>query len=226
MPMITEPSRKERTPKYTTYEVGTLNKILFQLMESEFSKEYSDVSLIKDYFLERGINLSILNPDGGDRIVYFDEAIRKDYFGQAIQHYRSLINTTLVYVDPDVGSDIGVKRRYKSKRKMYVRKLELLKIKNCLKVGDFMAYFQHLGNSIYTIEKRLEDLNECFGEWVLFVGYSRIQAGMVFVFNDEATYMDKRKLIEHYFRQYDYLKHKDKFIIQGKPLKSSGFLAL
>lgn len=228
VPMITEPAPKERNSKYVTYELGSLNETLLQLMVQEFKKEYSDISLIRDYFLSRGIHLSILNPDGGnnDFITYFDEHIRKDYFDQAIQHYKSLVNTTLVYVDPDVGSDIGITRRYRSNRKLYVRKIELLRIKNCLKSGDFMAFFQHLGNSNYAIDNRLQDLNECFGEWVLFTGYSRIQAGMVLVFNDEVTYMDKRKLIEHYFRQYDHLKHKDKFIIKGKPLRSSGFLAL
>lgn len=227
VPMITEPKPKERNLKYTTYELGSLNDTLLKLMVKEFNKDYSDISLIRDYFLSRGIHLSILNPDGADRgVVYFEEQIRKGYFDQAIQHYKSLVNTTLVYIDPDVGSDVGITRRYRSNRKLYVRKLELLRIKNCLKAGDFMAYFQHLGNANYTIDKRLQDLNECFGDWVLFIGYSRIQAGMVLVFNDEVTYMDKRKLIEHYFRQYDHLKHKDKFIIKEKPLKSNGFFAL
>ena len=95
-----------------------------------------------------------------------------------------------------------------------------------LKRNDFIGYFQHLGNSNYSIDQRVRDLQESFGEWVLFIGYSRIQASLVFIFNDEATYMDKRKLIEQYYEQYDHLKHRSKFIIQGKPLKSSGFLAL
>lgn len=125
-----------------------------------------------------------------------------------------------------MGSDVGITRRFRSNKKMYVRKQELYKIKDCMRPDDFIGYFQHLGNSNYTIEQRVEDLKNCFGDWVLFTGYSRIQAGMVFIFNDEATYMDKRKLIEEYFRQYDHLKHRDKFIIKGKPLNSSGFLAL
>jgi len=228
IPMITEPLPKERNSKYVTYEVGRLNETLYQLMVDEFNKEYSDISLIKNYFLQRGINLSILNPDGQDRnsnASYFDEHCRKGYFDEAIQHYKNLANKTLVYIDPDVGCDIGITRRYRSNRKLYVRKLELLRIKNCLKVGDFMAYFQHLGNSNYTIERRTHDLYECFGDWVLFVGYARIQAGLVFIFNDEATYREKRRMIENYFRQYDHLKHKDKIIIQGKPPQPGGFSA-
>jgi hypothetical protein len=229
IPMITEPLTKERNPKYMTYEIGRLNEQLYQLMSVEFQKEYSDISLIKNYFLHRGINLSILNPDGpdaNDTQMYFDEHRRKEYFDQALRHYRSLVNKTLVYIDPDVGSDIGITRRYRSNRKLYVRKLELLTIKNCLKVGDFMGYFQHLGNSNYTLDQRTDDLCKCFGDWVLFVGYARIQAGLVFIFNDEATYYDKRRLIENYFRQYDHLKHRDKFIIRGKPPQHGGFSAL
>lgn len=229
IPMITEPLPKERNSKYTTYELGRLNETLYQLMTKEFSKEYSDINLIKSYFVQRGIKLSMLNPDGkesGDQQVYFDEHCRKEYFESAIRHYKNLVNRTLVYVDPDVGCDIGITRRYRSNRKLYVRKLELLRIKNCLKVGDFMGYFQHLGNSLYSIEKRTHDLCECFGDWVLLVGYARIQAGFVFIFNDEETYIEKRRLIENYFRQYDHIKYRDKFIIQGKPPQHGGFSAL
>ena len=227
IPMITEPLPKERNSKYTTYELGRLNEILYQLMTEEFNKEYSYISRIKTYFLQRGINLSMLNPDGLESetpSIYFDEHWRKEYFESAVRHYKNLENKTLVYVDPDVGCDIGITRRYRSNRKLYVRKLEILRIKNCLKVGDFMGYFQHLGNSNYSIENRMRDLCESFGDWVLFVGYARIQAGLVFIFNDEETYIEKRRLIENYFRQYDHLKHRDKFILEGKPPQHGGFL--
>lgn len=215
--------------KYITYELGRRNKPLFKLMQSEFAKEYSDINVIKSYFVNQDIHLSILNPDvceDGSPPIYFCEGNRKDYFEQAVQHYRSLVNKTLVFIDPDVGSDIGITRRFRSNRNMYVRKQEIIKIKSSLRPGDFIGFFQHLGNSNYTIERRLIDLQTCFGEWVLFTGYARIQAGMVFIFNDENTYMDKRKLILEYFRQYDDLKHRDKFIIHEKPPEHGGFSAL
>jgi hypothetical protein len=229
IPMITEPLSKERNMKYITYELGRRNKPLFKLMQSEFAKEYSDINVIKSYFVNQDIHLSILNPDvceDGSPPIYFCEGNRKDYFEQAVQHYRSLVNKTLVFIDPDVGSDIGITRRFRSNRNMYVRKQEIIKIKSSLRPGDFIGFFQHLGNSNYTIERRLIDLQTCFGEWVLFTGYARIQAGMVFIFNDENTYMDKRKLILEYFRQYDDLKHRDKFIIHEKPPEHGGFSAL
>lgn len=229
VPMITEPLAKERNMKYITYELGTRNKELFQLMQTEFAKEYSDINIIKSYFVNQGIHLSILNPDvcdDGSDPIFFGEANRKEYFEQAVQHYRSLVNNTLVFVDPDVGSDVGITRRFRSNRSMYVRRQELIKIKSALRPGDFIGFFQHLGNSNYTIEHRLVDLKACFGSWVLFTGYARIQAGMVFVFNDEASYIDKRKLILEYFKQYDDLKHRDKFIVHEKPPEHGGFSAL
>ncbi|MBL7845769.1 MAG: hypothetical protein JNK44_18045 [Cyclobacteriaceae bacterium] len=229
IPMITSPLPKERNSKYVTYEVGVKNKKLFQMLRTEFEKEYSDISLIKSYFVSRGVHLSMLNPDGPEcegEMMYFDETNRKEYFNQAVRHYKSLVNNTLVYIDPDVGSDVGITRRFRSNKNMYVRRQELIQLKNGLRSEDFIAYFQHLGNSNYTVEQRLEDLQKSFGEWVLFIGYARIQAGMVLIFNDQESYVVKRKLIEDYFRDYGHLKHRDKFIIQGKPLTSSGFLAL
>jgi hypothetical protein len=229
VPMMTEPLPKERNAKYMTYELGCQNKPLYKLMKKEFGKPYSEIRAIKNYFVDSGIHLSMLSTDIHENkkeiAPYFNEDSRKEYFDLAFRHYKSLVNTTLIFVDPDVGCDVGITRRFRSNKQRYVKKHELLKLKENLRRGDFIAYFQHLGNPNYSMDDRCRDLHQSFGEWVLFTGYSRIQAGLVFVFNDEATYMDKRKVIEDYFRQHDHLKHRDKFIIRGKPLKSSGFRA-
>lgn len=227
VPMLTAPLPKERNPKYMTYELGCHNKPLYKLMKREFAKSYSEIKVIRNYFVSTGIHLSLLSTDSifdknGDS--HFCEETRKEYFDQAVAHYRNLVNRTLIYVDPDVGCDVGVTRRFRSNKERYVRKHEILKLKDQLRQGDSLAYFQHLGNPNYSINDRFKDLTKVFGPWILFTGYGRIQAGIVFIFNDEETYMDKRKIIEDYFRQYDHLKHRDKFIIQGKPpLISSGF---
>jgi len=230
VPMTTEPLPKERNSKYTTYELGCGNKDLFKLMKKEFGKEFSEIGVLKKYLIGCGVHLSMLSIDDdsemNDQSVYFCEDNRKQYFDLAIQHYKSLVNNTMVFVDPDVGCDVGITRRFRSNKQRYVKKSEVSKIFQCLRPGDFVGYFQHLGNSNYSIEARVKDLRESFGDWVLFIGYARIQASLVLIFNDEATYMDKRKLIEEYYQQYDHLKHKDKFIIRGKPLKTSGFRAL
>jgi hypothetical protein len=229
VPMITEPQPKERNSKYITYELGCENKMLFRLMKAEFKKEFSEIGVIKKYLIQNGIHLSMLSIDdesnSNERSIYFHEDNRKQYFDLAIQHYKSLVNNTLIFLDPDIGCDVGITRRFRSYKQCYVKKNEIMKLLHSLRHGDFIGYFQHLGNSNYSIDKRVTDLRETFGEWILFIGYSRIQASLVFIFTDEATYMDKRKLIEQYYNQYDHLKHKNKFIICGKPLKSSGFRA-
>ncbi|PZR02921.1 MAG: hypothetical protein DI539_27235 [Flavobacterium psychrophilum] len=124
IPMITQPLPKERNSKCVTYELGRDNEPLFKLMQKEFGKEYSDISLIKKHFVKCGVHLSMLNPDGlaqANTTIYFNENNRKEYFEQAVMHYRSLVNNTLVYVDPDVGSDVGIKRRFRSNKNMYIR---------------------------------------------------------------------------------------------------------
>lgn len=223
VPMLTEPKPKERNPKYETFELGTLNTSLLKLMKTEYAKEYSDIRVIKRYFIRSGVHLSMLTPIKSDKPEYFAEDMRKDYFGQAINHYKSLVNPTLIYIDPDVGSDIGITRRFRSNKSLYIRKHELISFQQNLRRGDILCYFQHLGDSNYTVQERVKDLTDTFGDLVLFAAYTRIQAAFVFIFTDEHTYKDKRKLIENYFKQYDHLKHREKLIIYGKPLRPSGF---
>jgi hypothetical protein len=225
VPMLTEPKPKERNPKYETFELGTLNTSLLNLMKAEYAKEYSDIRVIKRYFIRSGIHLSMLNPSKAAKPEYFAEGMRKDYFTGAVNHYKSLVNSTLVYIDPDVGSDIGITRRFRSNRSLYIRKHELVSFQQHLRKGDILCYFQHLGDANYTIQERVKDLTETFGNQVLLAAYTRIQAAFVFIFADEHTYMDMRKLIENYFKQYDHLKHREKLIIHGKPLRPSGFRA-
>src|SRR5882762_6593188 len=87
VPMITEPSPKERTPKYSTYELGCDHNELFKLLKKEFKKEFSEISVIKKYFIRSGIHLSMLSIDtDGDsdrESIYFCEDNRKDYFDLA-----------------------------------------------------------------------------------------------------------------------------------------------
>ena len=71
----------------------------------------------------------------------------------------------------------------------------------------------------------MKDLHKALGDLVLFVAYTRIQAAFIFIFSDERAYRDKRILIEQYCKQYDHLKHKDRIVIQGKPLRPGGFSA-
>jgi len=126
----------------------------------------------------------------------------------------TLKKQTIIYFDPDVGADIGVTRRFRSNKELYIKREHLLKIKEQLRPKDFIGYFQHLGNTHYSIDKRISDIKDAFGEWSLMVGYARIQASIVLLLNEKKQYQDKLEKIREYFKKYEGLEHKEKIIIE------------
>ena len=58
------------------------------------------------------------------------------------------------------------KRRVRSNKKLYLNINELDTIQNNLKRGDFLCYFQHLGNHNYKLDDRISDLKQQFGDYV------------------------------------------------------------
>ena len=199
IPMETEPKPKVRTPKYSPFEIGKSNEVLHQLMVEEYNKEYSDLCTIKSYFQNVGIQMLMFEPSRAKR-KYFNDGNRTEYFNQAINRYKSSAKSTVVVIDPDVGSDVGITRRYRSFKDRYVRKFELLKMKSNLKNGDFICYYQSLADGNRSIHKRISSLRDWFGKWVILVSSKKIQASMVMLFNDKETFNEKRKLIEGYFK--------------------------
>lgn len=213
VPMITKPRPKEYDLKYTTYEIGRRNEQLYTFLLSKYEEaESSEISTIGEYFSSTGIQYNILS--NSLIFKYFSDEDRKKYFDHVLNEYKLLKKPTLVYMDPDVGSDVGVVRRFRSKKEMYIKGEDLLRVYNELKSGDYIGYFQHLGNSNYSISSRIKDLKEYFGKWVIICGYSRIQASITFLFKDEADYEDKRERIRLYFKQYEFLESKNKIIIE------------
>ncbi len=213
VPMITTPRPKEYDLKYTTYEIGRQNEQLYNFLRLKYEDtEPSEITTIGEYFSSTGIRYRILT--NGTRTEHFSDEVRTEYFNHALAEYRLQKKATLVYIDPDVGSDVGVVRRFRSKREMYIKGEDLLRIRSELKNGDYIGYFQHLGNTNYTIPNRIKDLKEYFGQWVIICGYSRIQASITFLFNKETDYEDKRERIRRYFKQYEFLESKDKIIIE------------
>lgn len=214
IPMITEPQPKEYDPKYLTYEVGSNNKLLLQFLRSRFDQTAkSDIEEIKSYFSNSGIGF-IWSSNNDLSEGHFKDQTRDTYFDNVLAEYRLLDKKMLVYCDPDIGSDVGIIRRFRSRRDMYLKGNDILKIKDRTKDNDYIGYFQHLGNSNYAVQKRLMDLKSFFGKWVLIAGYSRIQASIVLVFNTEIEYEDKREKIKRYFKQYEFLEHANKFIVE------------
>ncbi|MBX2961946.1 MAG: hypothetical protein KF687_05490 [Cyclobacteriaceae bacterium] len=208
VPMLTLTRKKEIDLKYLTYELGTKNESLTNFLKARFSDPNSQPSEIADYFLGANIRFNIF----GD-VEWFTDESRGDYFARAIKSIHSYSDKKLVFVDPDVGADIGIVRRFRSKKDMYLKGDELQLMKSSISENDYIVYFQHTGNSKYSFEKRLQDLKSNLGEWVFIAGYQRIQASLVFIFNTEREYNEKNKLIRNYFDQYSHIDHRNKFLL-------------
>lgn len=207
--MITSPQPKELDLKYTTYEVGNKNKTLREFLQSQFTRDENKViSLMKDYYQKISIGFNDAPQNG-----YFKDETREEYFERAINNYTSTKSRSLVFFDPDIGSDIGVSRRFRSNKDMYVRGAEVKRIMEVIKSGDYIGFFQHLGNNNYSIANRLHDVRESLSPYALLIAYQRIQAAIVLVFNNEDELNDKKGKIREYINSYDHLKHKDKLIL-------------
>jgi hypothetical protein len=212
--MITEPQPKELDPKYLTYEIGNKNEELKMFLEERFKKDSkSDVHEIVKYFKNMNINFRMFTEDGLTTDSFQDK-IRESYFDSVLNSMATLKKPTMIYFDPDVGADIGVTRRFRSNKELYIKGEHLVKTKEQLRPNDFIGYFQHLGNTHYSIDKRISDIKDAFGEWSLIVGYARIQASIVLLLNEKKQYQDKLEKIREYFKKYEDLKHKEKIIIE------------
>ena len=207
--MITSPQPKEMDLKYTTYEVGNKNEVLMDFLQSQFIKDdHKVISLMREYFQNAMINFNDAPQNG-----YFSDETREEYFDNAITNYKSVQSKSLVFLDPDVGSDVGITRRFRSNKHMYVKGTEIKRITKELKQGDYVGFFQHLGNHNYSIENRLKDIKDFFGSYALLVAYQRIQVAIVLLFNSKVELRDKEKRINEYIGLHDYLQHKDKLIL-------------
>ena len=150
----------------------------------------------------------------GHKPEYFQDNFRESYFENVSNNLATLKKNTLIYFDPDVGADIGVTRRFRSNKELYIKGEDLIRVKEKLKPTDFLGYFQHLGNTHYSIDKRIRDIKDVFGEYSLIVGYSRIQASIVLLMNDKKQFEDKREKVKSYFKNYGDLEHTEKIIIE------------
>jgi hypothetical protein len=212
--MITKPQPKELDPKYLIYEIGNKNEKLRLFLEERFTKKpNSDVHEITEYFKNMNINFRMFE-NNGCTPEYFQDNFRESYFENVSNNLATLKKNTLIYFDPDVGADIGVTRRFRSNKELYIKGEDLIRVKEKLKPTDFLGYFQHLGNTHYSIDKRIRDIKDVFGEYSLIVGYSRIQASIVLLMNDKKQFEDKREKVKSYFKNYGDLEHTEKIIIE------------
>ena len=66
-----------------------------------------------------------------------------------IGQYKSSESNTIIFFDQDVGSDIGITQRFRSYKDRYVRRLELPKMRDNLRDGDFICYINPLGRNLF-----------------------------------------------------------------------------
>lgn len=214
--MLTKPEPKKLDPKYKLFEVGFKNEILFKFINDiNFFESKMQIQDLSNYFSSVAIEHKlVLNNNFGsanilsfDNIEYFENENREKYFNNAINIYKSQNTKTLLFLDADVGIDLGVKRRVRSMKHMYLNSDELHRFNGNLKENDFLCFFQHLGNPRFKLDDRLNLLKKEFGDNVLLFAYERISACLVFIFKDEFNYLKIKMHLIEYMKNYQEIKH-------------------
>lgn len=222
IPMLTEPQEKVVDPKYLTYEIGVKNRRLYKFMTSVYEKSDADFIEITDYFESSKFEYRLILPltykgkhiINIDSIEYFSDQVRERYFQESFKISQELNHSKLIFIDPDVGSDLMIKRRFRSKKDAYVK---IEEVKSCVSMSgdnDIVCFFQHLGNNRYPLEDRLMDLKKEFGEFVLIVGYQKILGSLIFIFKNSKQYERYKDMIEVYMKDYRNDRNSKQIIIK------------
>lgn len=215
--MLTEPESKKKDPKYDLFEVGSKNRELFDFLRdaSKFDLDFSEINnfLNKNIcnhriILEKKIDLnSCFIKD----IKYFTEDVRKEYFSESMKEYKKWRKSnSILFIDPDVGLDLGISRRVRSNRKMYLYTEEINQIRKEIIENDIICYFQHLGNPRYSLEKRYIDLIENFGNNILIFAYERISVALIFIIKNNVIMNKIKDDLKKYKSDYEYLEHSNR----------------
>lgn len=205
--MLTEPESKKKDPKYNLYEIGAKNIILLNYIK-EINKENLPVKNIEHFFKQNFKNESSFFFKNSDN-KYFSHKEREEYF------YNIKINLnsekkSMIFLDPDVGIDIGVNRRVRSNRQMYIFKKEIDLLQNSTSNNSFISFFQHLGNHRLSIDNRIKLYKKEFGEYVLIIAYERILASIVFIFKNQEQYKNHQQILIKYIDNYKESPHFEK----------------
>lgn len=223
VPMLTAPKDRVVDPKYLIYEVGSLNKRLKDKMVSYFKTNSNQFDEILDCFEEAKVDYRVIlhSSKDNDKIVrledlhdFFNDDEREKYFQYSIQNFNEIERDKIIFLDPDIGLDLKVKRRFRSMKEAYLKTEEL---KQCFinsGKNDVVCFFQHLGNHRYSVTDRLMDLKVELGKYVLIVGYRRIQGSLVFAFKNKDQYDSYRNKLREYLKQYEDYNKKDNLILE------------
>lgn len=220
--MVTKPQPKVIDPKYKIYEIGSLNTKLTSFLQEKFDNQrVNQIRSIINYFDNQKINYCSITEYIDESIQaresinlgYFDSQTRKEYFRYLVTKMKGDQRDKFIFIDPDIGSTIGISRRIRNNRSAYLKYEEIQMLLNTLEVDSYLGYFQHLGNTNYNLCDRLDDIKRGFGKYVIFTGYTRTQIGLVLIFRNEQHYLDKREKINEFILEYDHIEHKDKLFI-------------
>lgn len=205
--MLTEPESKKNDPKYKLYEIGTKNTKLLDYIK-KVNNENLSVENIEQFFKDNFKGESLFFFKNYDK-KYFSHEKREEYFFN-IKKNINYDKKSMIFLDPDVGIDIGVSRRVRSNKQMYVFKKEIDLLLNSISEDSFISFFQHLGNHRLTIEKRISLYKKEFGKYVLIIAYERILASIVFIFKNEEQYKNQKLKLMRYINNYKDSTHFEK----------------
>lgn len=220
--MVTEPQLKVIDPKYKIYEVGNSDIKLTSFLQSKFDNQgINQIRSLNQIFDYHNLDYCSITEyadeskqhDRSANLGYFEDSSREEYFSYILKKLKRDQRNKFVFVDPDIGSTIGISRRIRNNRSAYLKIEELQKLLTITDDNSYLGYFQHLGNTNYRLADRHEDLRKQFGDYVILSGYERTQAGIVFIFKNEYDYLDKRKKINEFILEHDHIEHKDKLFI-------------
>lgn len=223
VPMLTAPKERVVDPKYLIYEVGSLNEKLKDKMVSFFKTDSDQFDKILDCFDEARVDYKIVlhSSNDSDKIVrledlqeFFNNDEREKYFHYIMQSCNQIERDKIIFLDPDIGLNLTVKRRFRSMKDGYLKTEEL---KHCFfnsGKNDVVCFFQHLGNHRYSVTDRLKDLKVELGEYVLIVGYKKIQGSLIFAFKNKRQYVSYQNKLKEYLKRYENYKKKDNLILQ------------
>jgi len=209
IPMITPSIPGSKDSKLTTKRTLDLNSSLLQIQkEIERSTSDLDLEIVKKYLQDQQLTYYMYSRTKG-RKSFFAKETREGYIDRALTYYVNLNQDSILFADPDIGSDLGLIKRRRNNPEKYLLKREIELLSYNMKVSDIMIFFQSFTTSI---DSRLEKIAKELPFQICYFGFERYQGGIVIGVKDEATFT---KLIS---KLKDYQNNLNKEFRESKPI--------
>ena len=193
--MITPSIPGSKDSKLTTKRTLELSSSLLQI-QKEIEKSTSDLDLeiVKKYLHDQQLNYYMYSRAKG-RKSFFANETREGYFDRALTYYVNLNQDSILFADPDIGSDLGLIKRRRNNPEKYLLKKEIELLSYNMKVSDILIFFQSFTTSI---GPRLEKIAKELPFQICYFGFERYQGGIVIGGKDEATLTKFISKLEEY----------------------------